>query len=153
MVRTSQGLLNLAEALRRHLARRELTMEDVDRRLAWTEGRLGGLLQEGLRIDQLREVLQAAGIDEQAFFAELYDLSPKPKAGGGAGEEIPYSSGLLSDEDAAEFPAANEVLGLFRMLVQEGLRENLRDGGSGSVTGGDFPEDRPPKGPRSRKRY
>lgn len=149
MDRTSKGLLDVSDALRQHLAREGLALDEVDRRLGWKAGGLQALLasEEGLRIDQLREVLGAAEIDEQTFFADLYDLTPKPSTG-----EIPYSTGILSDEDTEEFPPAHEVLGLFRMLVQEGLRDNLRESGTGSVTGGDFPEDRPRRGPRTRKR-
>ncbi len=149
MIRTSKGLRDIGEALRKHLLREGLALDEVDRRLGWKAGHLQELLdsEEGLRIDQLREVLGAAEINEQVFFADLYDLTPKASKG-----EIPYSTGMLSEEDVAVFPPAHEVLGLFRMLVQEGLRDNLRESGTGSVTGGDFPEDRPPRSPRRRKR-
>jgi hypothetical protein len=150
--RDLEGLQNLSEVLGRQLARAGLSVEEVNRRLGWPSDALRLRLETdgGLRIDQLREVLDAAGLSEKAFFAELYDL--EPKRSGKGGEEIPYSTGSLSDQDTADFPPSGEVLGLFRLLVQEGLR-NARDVSTGSVSGDDFPEDRPPKrgGPPRRR--
>jgi hypothetical protein len=146
-MREPEGLQNIPQALTQELSRHGLTPEELDRRLDWPKGKLRRLLAEKvLQIDELRQVLAAAGLSESAFFAELYDLELRRAAR--MNEEIPFSTGLLSDQDT-EFPSRQEVAGLFKLLVQEGLR-HPRDPKPGLNTGNDFPEDPPARAPRRR---
>lgn len=113
---------HVSKALRKHLSEAGISMREIDRRLAWGEDRLGRLLRgkTGLKFDDLLAVLQAAGIEERAFFADLYDLEPRRPAS--RRDEVPYSIGPLSTEDDPDFPQAEEVINLVRTLVTDGVR-------------------------------
>jgi transcriptional regulator with XRE-family HTH domain len=129
MTDEQEGARRLAEALRRRLAQTGVSLSQVDRRLEWAEGTLSELLSGNseLRVKELLAVLRTAGIEERVFFAELYDLEPRCRATSGQGE-IPYSIGHLSAEDAPAFPPTEEVLALFRELVGDAVRRDLRPG-------------------------
>jgi hypothetical protein len=124
-----EGAHRLSEALRRHLAHTGVSLGEVDRRLGWAENTLSELLSgtAELRVKELLAVLRAVGIEERSFFAELYDLEPRCRATSGQGE-IPYSIGQLSVEDAPAFPSTKEILALFRELVGDAVRRELRPG-------------------------
>ena len=128
------SLHRLAELLRSSLAQVRVSLLEVDRRLRWQEGTLERSLAgseagseaggEGLRVKDLLGVLRAAGIEERAFFAALYDLEPKRRAVSEQGE-IPYSFGHLADGDAPSFPPMTEILELFRDLTEKGVDGQL----------------------------
>jgi transcriptional regulator with XRE-family HTH domain len=129
MMDEQEGARRLAEALRRRLAHTGVSPREIDRRLGWAEGTLGELLSGAaeLRVKELLAILRSVGIEERSFFAELYDLEPRCRATSGQGE-IPYSIGKLSDEDAPAFPPTEEILALFRQLVGDAVRRDLRPG-------------------------
>jgi hypothetical protein len=129
MTDEQEGARRLAEALRRRLAQTGVPLCEIDRRLDWAEGTLGELLSgtAELRVKELLAVLRSVGIEERSFFAELYDLEPRCRATSGQGE-IPYSIGKLSEEDAPAFPPTEEILALFRQLVGDAVRRDLRPG-------------------------
>lgn len=112
---TSDRVRFFAERLRTWLA--EIDLVHIDKRLGWKAGRTASLLRQGdgLRMADLLAILDAAGLDERSFFASVYGLEApsKPPRGG----EVPYSTGRISNQDAAEFPPTEEVIGLVRTLV------------------------------------
>ena len=116
------GARRVAAELKHRLAQAGLSMREIDRRLAWREGRLGKLLRAGeeLKVEDLMAVLRAAGIGERSFFADLYNL--EPRRGTVVGGETPVSSGQLSDQDLPDFPPAEEVVHLVHSLVDGGVR-------------------------------
>jgi transcriptional regulator with XRE-family HTH domain len=127
-----QGSRRLAETLHRRLAAAGVSMDELGQRLGWAEGALTEALSGAveLKVKDLLALLQAAGIEERSFFAELYDLEPRYCATSGQGE-IPYSIGHLSEEDLADFPPTEEVLALFRSLVHDSVRQESREEESG----------------------
>jgi hypothetical protein len=114
------GLDRLAELLRGSLTQARVTLPEVDQRLGWKDGTLNGLLTGAaeLKVKDLLDVLRAAGIEERAFFAALYELEPRCRPEKG---EIPYSAGDPSEEDVPNFPPLEEILSLFRNLVAKGV--------------------------------
>lgn len=114
----------LGEALRRSLARAGLSLREVERRLGWQDGTLSEISNGSceLRIKELLAILKVAGVEERAFFAELYELEPRCRTTSIQGE-VPYSVGHLSNEDTS-YPPTEEVLALFRSLVHGGARQN-----------------------------
>jgi transcriptional regulator with XRE-family HTH domain len=125
MTSQEEGSRRLAETLRRRLAATGATPSDLEQRLGWPEGALTEALSGSieLKVKDLLALLQAAGIEERSFFGEVYDMEPRCRATSGQGE-IPYSIGHLSDEDAPDFPPTEEILALFRSLVNDSVRED-----------------------------
>ena len=123
------SLHRLAELLKSSLAQVGVTLPEVDRRLAWKDGTLSQILSSGaeLKVRDLLDILRVAGIEERAFFSALYDLEPRCRSVSEQGE-IPYSTGNLSEGDAAGFPPLEEVLSLFHDLVANGVRREGRGG-------------------------
>jgi hypothetical protein len=123
-VSTADRVRRFAERLRAWLA--EVDMVQIDERLGWKAGQTASVLQQGdgLRMADLLAILEAAGFDERSFFASVYGLDASSK--GPRGGEVPYSTGRISNQDAAEFPPAEEVIGLVRTLVgqETGLRRS-----------------------------
>jgi hypothetical protein len=119
MTSSQEAALQVSRHLRLRLARAGISLREADRRLGWPEGRLSRQLRRGarLRVADVYAVLDAAGIELRSFFSELFDLDAR--AAGPLRRETPYSSGLLSAEDAAEFPRPDEVVELIRTLVEE----------------------------------
>lgn len=118
MTSSQEAALQVSHQLRLRLARAGISLREADRRLGWPEGRLARQLRRGarLRVSDLLAVLYAAEIEPGSFFSELFALD---RAAGPLRRETPYSSGLLSAEDAAEFPRSREVVELIRTLVEE----------------------------------
>jgi len=119
-----EGSHRLAETLRRRLDTAGTSSQELEQRLGWAKGTLDEALSGAveLKVKDLLTLLQAAGIEERSFFGELYDLEPRCRATSGPGE-IPYSVGHLSDEDAPDYPPAEEVFALFRSLVHDSVRQ------------------------------
>jgi len=141
MTSEQQGSRRLAETLHRRLAAAGVSTQELEQRLGWAEGALTEALSGAveLKVKDLLALLEAAGIEERSFFAELYDLEPRGRASSGQGE-IPYSIGHLSEEDLPDFPPTEEVLALFRSLVHDSVREELRKPESGHGAPGLFDE-------------
>lgn len=114
---TSDRVRLFAERLRTWLAEINFPLVEIDNRLGWKAGRTASLLRQGdgLRMADLLAMLEGAGVDERSFFASVYGLDASSKAPRGG--EVPYSTGKISNQDAAEFPPAEEVIGLVRTLV------------------------------------
>jgi len=123
------GLRRLAELLKSSLGQVGVTLLEVDARLGWKDGTLSQVLcgASELKVQDLLEILKAARIEERSFFATLYDLEPRCRSVTEQGE-IPYSTGHLSDEDAPSFPPFEEVLSLFRDLMENALRRENVEG-------------------------
>jgi transcriptional regulator with XRE-family HTH domain len=108
-----QEVLRIRSHLRKALRKKGLTQREVERRLGLARGRLSRLLGGHARLSlrQALEILAAAGVAAEQFFAEVYGLRPgEPPRGGSTLGGIPVERWLEELEELRQrlAPAAEQ---------------------------------------------